>query len=330
MVIEMTEPRILSTSSLPTALRSWTLFEKKNLRRPNYETLNEIVYIMADKHQIVKNVEVMNELNIGSDHRMVRCRVKIDTKRERRHLFHHTPEPLRESPFYVEEFTIKLQNRNAALEEEDGNINETTVNNPKNVVKPLVATAKEFATPRKIAKKCSRETLDLTEKRKNLQTPTSAWEKVEAAELNKTIKTKQRQDFRKHRTELIQEVIKQGKGFKMAREKPSSRKVQFTEVWEEDGSLTIDRGRIYNRAQKFYEKLNSSDPRSWTFRPGGETWVGRLLAVELAIKQSKKGKAPELDNITIDLIEATGETIYTKLAALFNEYLIRESKVPGV
>ena len=219
MVIEMTEPRILSTSSLPTALRSWTLFEKKNLRRPNYETLNEIVYIMADKHQIVKNVEVMNELNIGSDHRMVRCRVKIDTKRERRHLFHHTPEPLRESPFYVEEFRIKLQNRNAALEEEDGNINETTVNNPKNVVKPLVATAKEFATPRKIAKKCSRETLDLTEKRKNLQTPTSAWEKVEAAELNKTIKTKQRQDFRKHRTELIQEVIKLGKGFKMAREK---------------------------------------------------------------------------------------------------------------
>ena len=219
MVIEMTEPRILSTSSLPTALRSWTLFEKKNLRRPNYETLNEIVHIMADKHQIVKNVEVMNELNIGSDHRMVRCRVKIDTKRERRHFFHHTPEPLRESPFYVEEFRIKLQNRNAALEEEDGNINETTVNNPKNVVKPLVATANEFATPRKIAKKCSRETLDLTEKRKNLQTPTSAWEKVEAPELNKTIKTKKGQDFRKHRTELIQEVIKQGKGFKMAREK---------------------------------------------------------------------------------------------------------------
>ena len=120
------------------------------------------------------------------------------------------------------------------------------------------------------------------------------------------------------------------KASKWQGKKPSSRKVQFTEVWEEDGSLTIDRGPIYNRAQKFDEKLNSSDPRSWTFRPGGETWVGRLLAVELAIKQSKKGKAPELDNITIDLIEATGESIYTKLAALFNEYLIRESKVPGV
>ena len=129
---------------------------------------------MADKHQIVKNVELMDEVNVSNDHRMVRCRVKIDTKRERRHLFHHTAEPLRVLPFFVEEFRIKLQNRNAALEEEGGNINETTVNNPKNVVKPLVPTAKEFATPRKIAKKCSRETLDLTEKRKNLQTSTSA------------------------------------------------------------------------------------------------------------------------------------------------------------
>ena len=190
----MTEPRILSTSQLPTALRSGTLSSKRrtDLRRPNYETFNEIDYIMADKHQIVKNVEVMNEVSVGSDHRKVRCRVKIDTKRERRHLFHHTPEHLRVSPFYVEEFTIKLQNRNAALEEEDGKINETTVNNVNNIVKSLVATAKEFETPRKIAKKCSRETLDLMEKRKNLQPPTSAREKVEAAELKKTVKTRQR------------------------------------------------------------------------------------------------------------------------------------------
>ena len=182
---------------------------------------------MADKHQIVKNVEVMNEVNVGSDHRKVRCRVKIDTKRERRHLFHHTPEHLRVSPFYVEEFTIKLQNRNATLEEEDGKINETTVNNVNNIVKSLVATAKEFETPRKIAKKCSRETLDLMEKRKNLQPPTSAREKVEAAILKKTVKTRQRWDFRKHWTESIQEVIKQGKGFKMAREKTQQRKASI-------------------------------------------------------------------------------------------------------
>ena len=149
----------------------------------------------------------MNQINIGSDHRMVRCRVKIDIKRERRRLFHHKPEPLRVPPFYVEEFRIKLQNRYAALEEEeDGNINETTIKDlNNNIVKPLVATAKEFATPSKRANKFSKEILDLMEKRKNLQPPMSAQGKVETAELNKTIKNKQRQDLRKHRTETIQE-----------------------------------------------------------------------------------------------------------------------------
>ena len=192
----------------------------------------------------------MNQINIGSDHRMVRCRVKIDIKRERRRLFHHKPEPLRVPPFYVKELRIKLQNRYAALEEEeDGNINETTIKDLNNIIKPLVATAEEFATPSKRVNKFTKETLDLLEKRKNLQPPLSAQEKVEAAELNTTIKKKQRQDLRKHRTETIQEVIKQGKGFKMAKKKLSSGKLQFTGVLEENGSLTIDRDRIVDRAQ---------------------------------------------------------------------------------
>ena len=64
----------------------------------------------------------------------------------------------------------------------------------------LVATAKEFTTPSKRANKISKETLDLMEKRENVQLPMSAQEKVEAAELNGTIKRKQRQDIRKHRS----------------------------------------------------------------------------------------------------------------------------------
>ena len=89
--------------------------------------------------------------------------------------------------------------------------------------------------------------------RKNLQPPTSAREKVETAELNKTIKKKQLRGLRTRRTnraETIQEVIKQGKGFKMARKKRSSGKLQFTGVLEEDSSLTTDRDRIVDRAQK--------------------------------------------------------------------------------
>ena len=119
----------------------------------------------------------------------------------------------------------------------------------------------------------------------------------------------------------------------MAKKKLSSGKLQFTGVLEEDGSLTIDRDRIVDRPEEFYEKLYSSDrpdpeppdvevQHELVDFPKVEPWE-----VELAVKQSKKGKAPGPDNITIDLIEAADETIYTKLAALFNECL-RESKVP--
>ena len=45
------------------------------------------------------------------------------------------------------------------------------------------------------------------------------------------------------------------------------------------------------------------------------------------MKQSKKGKAPGPDNVTIDLIEASGQVVNNKLAYLFNECL-RQGKVP--
>ena len=51
--------------------------------------------------------------------------------------------------------------------------------------------------------------------------------------------------------------------------------------------------------------------------------------VKSAVKQSKKGKAPGPDNITIDLIDAAGDIINDKLATLFNECLI-QSKVPEI
>lgn len=137
------------------------LFEKNQIRwtwrSPNYETFNEIDYIMADKHQNVKNGEAMNQDNFGSDHRMVRCRVQIDTKRERRRLFYHNPV----LPLNVDKFRIKLKNRHSTLEEEtDGNINETTIKDlNNNTVKPLAAAAKDFSSPCEGAKKSSKETI---------------------------------------------------------------------------------------------------------------------------------------------------------------------------
>ena len=80
-------------------------------------------------------------------------------------------------------------------------------------------------------------------------------ERVEAAELNKTIQKKQRNDIRRHTTATIEEVIQKGKGFKTATRKLNQCRPQFTGILEEVGSLATDRSRIVERACEFYEKL---------------------------------------------------------------------------
>ena len=64
-----------------------TFFKKKEKKRwtwrsPNYEIFNEIDYVLADKQNIVNNVEVLNHVNVDSDHRMVRSKIRINMKLE--------------------------------------------------------------------------------------------------------------------------------------------------------------------------------------------------------------------------------------------------------
>ena len=273
---------------------------------------------------------------------MVRCKVKIDTKRERQKLFHSNPAPLRVPQQHVNKFKLELKNRYAILEEQpDFNYKNIGVNDLNdNIIKPLVDAAKNCRSSSEKANKFSEETRKLMEKQSNQKLPTTAREKIETAELNKLIRKKQHQDLRNHRTTTIKEVIEQGKGLKMAKRKLNSWRLQFTGVREEDGTVTTDRERIVKRSREFYEKLYSSTrPRSELDTPpppDNDTEPARRLEgfpdvkaweVKLAVKQSKKGNAPGPDNVTIDLIETADELVYGKIATLFNECL-HQSKIP--
>ena len=119
----------------------------------------------------------------------------------------------------------------------------------------------------------------------------------------------------------------------MAKRQLNRGRLQFTSVLEEDGTLTTDRERIVERSREFYEKLYSStrqEPPEADIEQQFEGFPNiKAWEVKSAVKQSKKGKAPGPDNITIDLIDAAGDIINDKLATLFNECLI-QSKVPEI
>lgn len=60
--------------------RKWTW------RSRDGRTKNEIDFILADKTDICKDVYVLNQFHTGSDHRLERASIQIDTKMERKKL----------------------------------------------------------------------------------------------------------------------------------------------------------------------------------------------------------------------------------------------------
>ena len=85
---------------------------------------------------------------------------------------------------------------------------------------------------------------------------------------------------------------------------------------------------IENASREFYKKLYSSTRQEPPEADIEQQFEIKAWEVKSAVKQSKKGKAPGPDNITI-LIDAAGDIINDKLATLFNECLI-QSKVPEI
>ena len=81
---------------------------------------NEIDYILTNKDIIVNNVEVIQGVNVGSDHRVVRASIKTNTRIERCKMMRTRMSKVNIEVFLLkEEFQLQLQNRFEVLSEED-------------------------------------------------------------------------------------------------------------------------------------------------------------------------------------------------------------------
>ena len=78
--------RLLQFATSENSTISNTYFKKRKSRKwtwrsPNRLVKNEIDYILINKKSIVKNVEVIQRVNVGSDHRLVRGTIKTNTRK---------------------------------------------------------------------------------------------------------------------------------------------------------------------------------------------------------------------------------------------------------
>lgn len=56
----------------------------------NPSLANEVIFALTKTRNIMKNVRVLNTINVDSDHRMVRTKININLRKERRNFIRVT------------------------------------------------------------------------------------------------------------------------------------------------------------------------------------------------------------------------------------------------
>ena len=108
--------KIMKTQFQKKAGRRWTR------RSPDGNTKNEIDYIMTDKPSMVTDVNVINRVNIGSDHRMVIGSITLNTRAEWRKLLNKNTRTRVDTQIIGTKkntFQLELKKQVQALEEHD-------------------------------------------------------------------------------------------------------------------------------------------------------------------------------------------------------------------
>ena len=303
--------------------RKWTW------RSPDGSIRNEIDFIMTSDPSSIKDVSVISKVNTGSDHRLVRCRLSVNTRLERAKMVQSGRRKINIETLTSlgHEFKIALENRFQTLHCE---INDIDAYNNE-TLSVLSETALSVVGKRKPASssKISEETKILLAKRRELKRDLKMHGNIEYVELCKTIRKRMRDEVRQYNTRVIEKVIAQGKGLKAANAKIRAGRPLMSSIMAADGSLITERRKITERCAEFYSELyNSTEVRPTSSDAKQEPVPEVLLEeVEHAMKQMSNNKAPGQDGIPIDVIKQGGPKIFKRIAQLFTRCL-NERKTP--
>lgn len=324
-----------------------TYFKKKSSRKwtwisPDHKTKNEIDFIMSPNPKSVTNVEVLNKISFPSDHRILRCSIKIQKPKMSRGTFQSTPNKLKST--YEKNNYIQNLKKNIPILQEFLKENKTIQNFSDKLEEVIRKSLKmnEKANNKHKEKIISENTQDLICRRTELMF-TKNKSKEMREELKKLFKQTNRlikRDYANHRRKIIEKNMLTFRSSKRAFKELSTHKNWIQSLNSEKGE-NKDRKGIIECATAFYTSLYKKPPLDMTKDDEKdnstineedltETPLEPITEREIMIqiKRLKPEKSPGEDNITNEALKIGAPFLVAHLAELFNLVLEKE-QVPS-
>lgn len=298
-------------------------------------TKNEIDFIISNQKSIVKNVTVLNRFTTGSDHRMVRAKVVLNTRKERERMVTKKSkvdiDRLKElSGEFMETVKDDLNGVNAYANTID-ELNTRIVNS---IISFLDKRCKSDGHKES---KLSAETLTLIADRVKL-IKNGKRDSSEYREMTKVINKQMKKDLRKYNVKVATNAIESNCNMKVLRTTLANAKKRIFKLKDENGTVHTDQEKILEITRKFYEDLFTSvrekppsemtHPKPAIMNVGSEELPEITVEeVQSSLKEMKNNKAPGEDDIPTEAIKVGGCTLLELITALFNRCL-EEEKIP--
>jgi hypothetical protein len=243
--------------------RKWTW------RSPNAATRAELDYILVKSRRNLTNVQVLNQFNAGSDHRLVRATLIIG-------LIHRRPPKPRQLPSDYDEMALKIAlliNRpKAQSDHETSGLTKWTA-----VQTALKNAAKQAERHWKPLPRISDSTKVLLQLRReckyglpppNSQPIARAQALINYAEISKAVRRALEDDLYRHRIQVLERALKQNR-LKRGRTELAHKRPVLSQLRRPDGTLTNTTTETTNRAADFYAKLYTSVDGPFTYTHDG-------------------------------------------------------------
>src|ERR1700727_1919272 len=212
-------------------------FHKKSKwtwKSPDGKTMNEIDFIMTTRIDAVKDVKVLNRVNAGSDHRLIRSKIQFQHKIERNKLTCKTKKSIKLPKLSKtkQTFQVELSNRFQMLSISESDIKSSY----RDLAKTMQDTAYEIAgsQQKSTTDKISDETRRMLVERREMKQRIPIRDEIRYVKRYKNIRGRMREEIRQYNIKIVEQALLANKKYvKAARLKVLNGKKLTTAIKDE-------------------------------------------------------------------------------------------------